>query len=133
MARTRLLLAWAVWVALPAAALAQRPDVDPLPVGTVADKLGVKTMINSPRELDLGKSVTATLAEPKKLVSYGITGMHEGARVTITCVGPNRVRVEAEEMEPVEQRTTVTLRLGDDGSLTLVAPPPQQPPKSPPA
>lgn len=132
MARTRLLLAWAAWVALPAAALAQRPEVDPLPVGTVAEKLGVKTMINSPRELDLGKSVTATLAEPKKLVSYGITGMHEGARVTITCVGPNRIRVEAEEMEPVEQRTTVTLRLGDDGSLTLVAPPPQ-PPRSPPA
>jgi hypothetical protein len=102
-------------------------------VGAVADKLGVKTMISSPRELDLGKSVTATLAEPKKLVSYGITGMHEGARVTITCVGPNRIRVEAEEMEPVEQRTTVTLRVGDDGSLTPVAPPPQQPPKPPPA
>ena len=133
MARTRLLLAWTVWVALPAAALAQRADVDPLPVGTVAEKLGVKTMVNSPRELDFGHSITATLAEPKKLVPYGITGMHEGARVTITCVGPNRVRVEAEEMEPVEQRTTVTLRLGNDGSLTPIAPPPQPPPKSPPA
>jgi hypothetical protein len=96
----------------------------------VADKLGVKTMVNSPRELDLGHSVTTTLAEPKKLVAVGIKGMHEGARVTITCVGPNRVRVEAEEMEPVEQRSTVTLRLGEDGSLTPVAPPP---PKSPPA
>lgn len=133
MARTRLLVAWAVWAVLPALALAQRPAVDPVPVGTVADKLGVKTMINSPWELDLGHSVTATLAEPKKLVTYGIKGMHEGARVTITCVGPNRVRVEAEEMEPIEQRTTVTLRLGDDGSLTPVAPPSQQPPKSPPA
>jgi hypothetical protein len=131
MARSRILIACALWAALPALSLAQRPSVDPVPVGDVTDKLGVKTMVNAPRELDLGHSVTTTLADPKKLVAYGIKGMHEGARVTITCVGPNRVRVEAEEMEPVEQRTTVTLRLGEDGSLTPVPPSPPKPDKPP--
>jgi hypothetical protein len=120
MARSRILLACVLCAALPALAAAQ---ADPVPLGNVADKLGVKTMVNAPRELDLGRSVTTTLAEPKKLVAYGIKDMHEGARVTITCVGPNRVRVEAEEMEPVAQRTTVTLKVADDGSLTPVPPP----------
>ena len=87
-------------------------------------------MVNAPRELDLGHSITTTLADPKKLTPY-IKGMHEGARVTITCVGPNRLRVEAEEMEPVEQRTAVTLRVGEDGSLTPVSPAPPRPDKPP--
>jgi len=131
MARSRILLACAFWAALPALSLAQIPAADPVPVGNVADKLGVKTMVNSPRELDLGRSVTTTLTDPGKIGSYGIKGMHEGARVTITCVGPNRVRVEAEEMEPVEQRTTVTLKVGEDGSLTPVPPAPPKPDKPP--
>ena len=120
MARSRILVACFLWAALPSLSLAQQSSVDPVPIGTVADKLGVKTMMNAPRELDLGHSVTTTLADPKKLVAYGIKNMHEGARVTITCVGPNRVRVEAEEMEPVEQRSTVTLKVGEDGTLTTV-------------
>jgi hypothetical protein len=117
MVRSRILLAALLCVGLPALTLAQVPPVEPVPLGNVAEKLGVKTMMNAPRELELGHSVTTTLADPKKLTPYGIEGMHEGARVTITCVGPNRVRVEAEEMEPVQQRSTVTLRVTNDGSL----------------
>jgi hypothetical protein len=119
MARIRVLAACALCIGsvLPGVSLAQQPSVDPIPVGTVTDKLGVKSMVNAPRELDLGHSVTTTLEDPKKLSPY-IKGMHQGARVTITCVGPNRVRVEAEEMEPVEQRSTVTLRVAVDGSLS---------------
>jgi hypothetical protein len=130
MARTRILAACVLWAALPALSLAQVPSADPVPLGNVADKLGVKTMVNAPRELDLGHSVTTTLADPKKLTPY-IKGMHEGARVTITCVGPNRLRIEAEEMEPVEQRSTVTLHVSEDGSLTPVAPAPPKPDKPP--
>lgn len=131
MTSRRILIACALAAALPAVSVAQQSAADPVPVGNVADKLGVKTMANAPRELDLGHSVTTTLADPKKIVPYGIKGMHEGARVTITCVGPNRVRVEAEEMEPVEQRTTVTLKVGEDGSLTPVAPAPPRSDKPP--
>jgi len=131
MARSRILLgACVLCVALPGLAVAQQPNVDPVQVGTVVDKLGVKVTPSSPRELEFGHSATTTLAEPQKLASYGIKGMHEGARVTITCVGPNRVRVEVDEMEPVAQRATVTLRVSEDGSLTPVAdrPPPPKPP-----
>lgn len=131
MARSRILLgACVLCVALPRLTIAQHPDVDPVSVGAVADKLGAKTMPSAPRELELGHSATTTLAEPQKIASYGIKGMHEGARVTITCVGPSRIRVEVDEMEPVSQRASVTLHVSTDGSLTPVperAPPPKPP------
>jgi len=131
MAHSRILLgACVLCVAFPRVTIAQQPDVDPVSVGAVADKLGAKPMPNAPRELELGHSATTTLAEPQKIAPYGIKGMHEGARVTITCVGPSRVRVEVDEMEPVAQRATVTLHVSTDGSLSPVAdrPPPQKPP-----
>jgi hypothetical protein len=131
MTRSRIVLgACVVCVALPGLAIAQQPDVDPVSVGAVADKLGARVIPSAPRELEFGHSATTTLAEPQKLASYGIKGMHEGARVTITCVGPSRVRVEVDEMEPVAQRGAVTLRVSTDGSLTPVPerPPPPKPP-----
>jgi hypothetical protein len=128
MARSRILMgACVLCVALPGLAIAQKPDVDPVAVGAVADKLGAKVVPSAPRELEFGHSATTTLAEPQKLASYGIKGMHEGARVTITCVGPSRIRVEVDEMEPVSQRGAVTLQVSTDGTLTPVAERPPQP------
>jgi hypothetical protein len=130
MTRRLMMGACVLVVALPALSRAQRPDVDPVPVGSVADKLGAKAGPSSPRELELGRSATSTLDKPEKLAAYGIKGMHEGARVTITCVGPSRVRVEVDEMEPVAQRGAVTLQVSTDGSLTPVTdrPSPTKPP-----
>jgi hypothetical protein len=129
MSRSRLVsAACALCIALPALAIAQQPNVAPVPVGPIAVKLGVKQMPSTPIELELGRSATTILAEPSKLVAYGIKGMHEGARVTITCVGPNRVRVEADEMEPVYISEKVTLKVDADGGLTPV---PDRPPTSP--
>lgn len=130
MARRRLLVAWAALAIVPAFSPAQSPGAPPIPVGSVSEKLGVKTSLSAPRELDPGRSVTTTLSDPKKLEPY-IKGMHEGARVTISCVGPGRIRVEAEEMEPVEQHTTVTLHVDDDGKLSPAPERPAQPPKPP--
>jgi len=133
MTRSRLMIA--ACALLPTLTFAQTPTpppppADPIPVATVSDKLGLKMNPSAPRELDPGNSVTTMLAEPKKLDSF-IKGMHEGARVTISCVGTGRIRVEAEEMEPVEQRTTVTLHVGQDGSLTPAAERPPAPAKPP--
>jgi hypothetical protein len=130
MARGRLLVAWAACAAVPALIFAQTPAAEPIPVVSVSAKLGVKTMVNAPHELDVGHSVTTMLADPKKLEPF-IKGMHEGARVTISCVGPGRIRVEAEEEEPVEQRRTVTLHVGEDGSLTPAAERPPTPARPP--
>ena len=115
---------------MPMVSFAQRGNVDPVRVDAVMEKLGVKGLPNSPRELELGQSATTMLTEPGKIAPYGITGMHESARVTITCVGPNRLRVEADEMEPVSKSVTVTLHVAEDGALTVVperAPPPKPP------
>ena len=131
MLRNRMFLsACAICVAFPAALRAQQPNVDPIPVGNVAERLGVKLMPSAPTEIDLGHSVTAMLADPGKIEAVGIKGMHEGARVTITCVGPSRLRIEADEMSPVEQRKTITIRVDVDGTLTQTPdrPPPAKPP-----
>jgi hypothetical protein len=130
MARRRLLVAWAAFAIVPALSFAQSFGAPTIAVGSVSEKLGVKASQSAPLELDPGRSVTTTLSDPKKLDPY-IKGMHEGARVTISCVGPGRIRVEAEEMEPVEQRTTVTLRVAEDGVLTPASEKPATPPKPP--
>ena len=133
MARSRIWLgACVLCMSLPVLAAAQKPDVDPVSVSNIADKLGVKVTPSAPRELEFGRSATSTLAEPQKLASYGIKGMHEGARVTITCIGPSRLRVEVDEMEPVAQRAAVTLEVSTDGSLTPVPDRPKAPPPKPP-
>lgn len=132
MTRRRMLLsACALCIALPIGLAAQQSTVYPVPAGAVAEKLGVKLMPGAPTEVELGHSVTAMLADPQKLVAVGIKGMHEGARITITCIGPNRLRVEADEMEPVAQRATATVNVAADGSLTPAldrAPPAPKPP-----
>ena|SRR5215213_9078116 len=133
MTRSRILLsACVLCIALPAAITAQQPVVYPVPSGSVAERLGAKLLPSAPTEVELGHSVTAMLADPQKLVALGIKGMHEGARITITCIGPNRLRVEADEMEPVAQRATATVNVAADGSLTVVpdrpAPPQAKPP-----
>ena len=126
---TMLVSAFALSLLIPVICAGQRGNVAPIRVDVLMEKLGVKGMPNGERELELGKSTTTTLAEPQKLATYGITGMHEGARVTITCVGPNRLRVEADEMEPVSHSMNVTLQVGDDGTLTVA--PERAPPRPP--
>ena len=124
--------ACALLALLPALSAAQKVNAEPVRVDAMAERLGVKTMPNAVRELDVGQSTTTMLAEPVKLEPYGIKGMHEGARVTITCIGPNRVRVEADEYQPVERRAAVTLRVSEDGSLTVAPTPDRPPPPKPP-
>ena len=114
---------------MPAVSAGQPGSVSPVRVDAVMEKIGVKGLPNAERELELGKSTTTVLAEPQKLATFGIAGMHDGARVTITCVGPNRLRVEADEMEPVSRSAAVTLQVGDDGSVKIA--PERVPPKPP--
>jgi hypothetical protein len=121
--------AFALTLMTPVLCSGQRGNAAPVRVDAVAEKIGVKGMPGAARELELGQSATTVLAEPQKIAEYGIKGMHDGARVTITCVGPNRLRVEADEMEPVSRSVTVTLVIGDDGSIVVA--PERAPPKPP--
>jgi hypothetical protein len=88
----------------------------------VAEQLGAKTTANPSEELGLGASVTATLVDPAKLVKFGITGMHGGARVSVMRVTPDKLRVEVDELEPTPQTKKATLKLDDKGHLTPTAP-----------
>ena len=90
-------------------------------VSTTLAKLGAKpATTNFPQDLELGRSITASLVSPDKLADLGIKGMHEGARVTVTRISPDRIRVEADELEPVSAKGAVTLRVSVNGSLTPV-------------
>src|SRR4029079_6548772 len=94
-------------------------------VKSTIEKLGLKPSENLPDDFELGRSITVSLADPAKAAKYGIVGVHEGARVTLTRVAPDRVRVEADEMEPVPNKSVVTLKVAANGSMTQ-APPPER-------
>ena len=120
----------AVVVASPVAARAQvqqQATVD-ISVKSTVDKLGLKASGNLPDDFELGRSITASLGDPAKIAKYGIIGMHEGARVTVTRVAPDRIRVEADEMEPLPNKAAVTLKVAANGSMTQA---PERPPKPP--
>ena len=85
-------------------------------VGSVAAQLGVKVVIGNESEFIVGASFTGTLSEPEKLAAFGIKGMHAGARVTAVRMGPDRVYVEADELEP-PNKGSAKLRLDADGNL----------------
>jgi hypothetical protein len=104
--------------AAPAKTVAPRPEDPKVVIAILADKLGVKPMPSSVEELGLGHSVTASLVDAAKLLKFGIGGMHEGARVTITRIAEDKLRVEADEMEPVEHKEAVTLLINGDGTYT---------------
>ena len=110
-----------------ARAQVQQQAVD-ISVKSTIDKLGLKPSGNLPDEFELGRSITVSLADPAKAAKYGVVGMHEGARVTVTRVAPDRIRVEADEMEPVPNKSAVTLKVGADGAMTKA---PDRPPKPP--
>lgn len=118
-----LLAACVVAIGAPRSTFAQGGLADPeVSVTAVLTKLGATpATTNYPSELELGRTITASLVKPDKLADYGIKGMHEGARVTVTRIAPDRIRVEADEMEPVSASGAVTLRVATDGSLTQVA------------
>lgn len=116
-----LLGACVIAIGAPRPTLAQFGGPEVSVTATLA-KLGAKAATtNIPSDLELGRSVTASLVSVEKIEQFGIKGMHEGARVTVTRVGPDRIRVEADELEPVAAKSVVTLRIGSDGSLTPVA------------
>lgn len=116
-----LLGACVIAIGAPRPTLAQFGPPEVSVTATLA-KLGAKAATtNIPSDLELGRSVTASLVSVEKIEQYGIKGMHEGARVTVTRVAPDRIRVEADELEPVSAKSVVTLRIGSDGSLAPVA------------
>ena len=116
-----LLGACVIAIGAPRPTLAQFGPPEVSVTATLA-KLGAKAATtNIPSDLELGRSVTASLVSVEKIEQFGIKGMHEGARVTVTRVGPDRIRVEADELEPVAAKSVVTLRIGNDGSLTPVS------------
>ena len=90
-------------------------------VKSITEALGLKpATASAPTSLDLGSTITFTLLEPAKIAKFGVRAMHEGARVTVTRVAPDRIRVEADEMEPLAVSAKVTLKVNADGSFTQV-------------
>ena len=106
---------------LPRFTSAQATRQSEVAVKTITDALGLKVATTgAPATLDLGASITCSLTDPAKLAKHTIRGLHEGARVTVTRVAPERIRVEADEMEPMPVSGKVTLKVNGDGTFTPV-------------
>ena len=83
----------------------------------IAEQLGAKLQPREDDELRIGMSFTAVLEAPDKLAELGIKGMHAGARVTVARIAPDKIRVEADEMTPVEASGKATLKLDEKGAV----------------
>jgi len=88
----------------------------------IAAQLGAKLSPNQPEELPVGVSMTASLVDAAKIAALGATGLHAGARVTVMRIGPEKVRVEIDEMDPVPLTKKLTLRIDSQGKLTPLTP-----------
>ena len=88
-------------------------------IGQIAAQLGVRVPNRAEEEFQIGVSFTGSLEDTLKFEEY-IKGMHAGARVTVARVGPDRVYIEADEIDP-PQRKNIRVRMNADG--TLVKPP----------
>jgi hypothetical protein len=125
--RTTRLLALAVTcaaLAMPSVTVGQnvRQQSSQVTRSDVAEQLGAKVTQNQNEELGIGSSLTGSLVDPAKLVKLGISGMHEGARVSVMRVAPDKLRVEVDELEPTPQTKKATLKIDDRGRLTPSAP-----------
>ena len=88
----------------------------------IAAQLGAKLSPKQPEELPVGVSMTASLIDSAKIAALGATGLHAGARVTVMRIGPEKVRVEIDEMDPVPLTKKLTLRIDAQGKLTPLTP-----------
>jgi hypothetical protein len=86
----------------------------------IAEQLGARLQPRPDDELHVGASFTAMLEQPDKLVALGMKAMHAGARVSVARVAPDKVRVEADEMDPSPSSTSATLKLDSKGALVVV-------------
>ncbi|HEY2376704.1 MAG TPA: hypothetical protein VGH98_12075 [Gemmatimonadaceae bacterium] len=118
--------AWALALCLTSLAAPLAAQQEPKPQSTaptmvsakaIAEQLGAKLQPRDDDELRIGMSFTAVLESPDKLAELGLKGMHAGARVTVARVAPDKIRVEADEMTPVEASAKATLKLDDKGML----------------
>lgn len=83
----------------------------------LAEQLGAKLQPRLDDELNVGQSFTAMLEQPEKFTALGLKPMHAGARVTVARVGPDKVKVEADEMDPAPANSSATLKLDSKGAL----------------
>ena len=85
----------------------------------IAEQLGARLQPRDDDELRIGMSFTAVLESPEKLAELGVKGMHAGARVTVARVAPDKIRVEADEMTPVQNAAAATLKVDAAGKLVV--------------
>jgi hypothetical protein len=83
----------------------------------LAEQLGAKLQPRADDELNIGASFTAMLEQPDKLTALGLKPMHAGARITVARIAPDKVKIEADEMDPAPAGTSATLKLDAHGAL----------------
>src|SRR5262245_58195868 len=93
----------------------QQSTAAPFTLGSIADQLGAKVASDRGKELAVGGSLTGTLIDPSKIVKLGITGMHEGARVSVFRSAPGKLIIEVDQMEPTPVTKRANAKLDEKG------------------
>ena len=84
----------------------------------VGDQLGAKLNPEQGDELVVGGTFHGTLTDPEKLARLGISGMHQGARITAMRTAPGKLAVEVDELEPAPVTKKVVLKIDERGQLS---------------
>jgi hypothetical protein len=115
---------FAIGLATPSRACAQAPGevgiAREVSTAFVAEQLGIKASPSQADELRVGGSITCVLVDPAKLAALGAPGLHAGARVTFMRIAVDKIRVEADEIEPVALTKRLTLRIDQQGKLSAI-------------
>jgi len=86
-------------------------------IGSVAAQVGVKvTADRLDEEFTVGVQFSGHLEDVFKLSTYGLSDFRVGARVTVARIAPDRVHIDADELEP-PRRQYVRVRIDADGKL----------------
>jgi Fe2+ transport system protein FeoA len=96
----------------------QQAAAAPFTHGSIADQLGAKVTADRGSQLTIGGSLTGTLTDPSRIAKLGISGMHEGARVSVFRSAPGKLLVEVDEMEPTPVTKKATLKIDEKGQLS---------------
>ena len=87
-------------------------------INTVAEELGVKL---EPKPFDdefrIGLSVSGTLEHQEKLQRFGLKQMKNGARVTMSRIAVDRVRIDADQFAPDLMSAKTEVKVDETGHL----------------
>ena len=87
-------------------------------ISVVAEQVGVRL---EPKPFDdefrIGLSISGTLEHHEKLERFGVKGMKNGARVTMSRIAADRVRLDCDQLDAQPSNAKADIKVDESGHL----------------